>query len=281
MEYKDIEHQARPDKHFTVTLNISDLRCQSCVERVEASLSRLSGVTDAKVSLTEKKAYVSCQAAPINTDDLLTVLEKQGYRAHEMKAKDKKSPTNYFGRILTRFSIPRPYLFGTIASFAIVGIYLGMNTLTADWYSARVQFNEYRWWIVALAFGLGVQVTLFSHLRAQLKKHRMRMAKSSMVASGGVSTAAMMACCSHYLATVVPALSLPFLSAAAVTKLEQYQPYLFLAGILSCIVGIALMLRIIKNNGMTPTGTIWRFFTVGLGRLLNTGGTGIDNVKVF
>jgi copper chaperone CopZ len=54
-----MKHQARPDKHSTVTLNISDLRCQSCVQRVEASLSYLSGVTDAKVSITEKKVYIS------------------------------------------------------------------------------------------------------------------------------------------------------------------------------------------------------------------------------
>jgi hypothetical protein len=211
----------------------------------------------------------------------VTALEKQGYRAHEMKAKGKKSPTNYFGQTLTRFLIPRPYLLGTIASFAIVGIYLGMNTLTADWYYARVQFNEYRWWIVALAFGLGVQVTFFSRLRAELKKNRMRTAKSSMAASGGVSVAAMMACCSHYLAAVLPALSLPFLSAAAVAKLEQYQPYFFLAGILSCIVGIGLMVRIMKKNGMISIGTIWRSFTFGFGRLLDTGGTRSDNVKVF
>ncbi len=134
---------------------------------------------------------------------------------------------------------------------------------------------------MALAFGLGVQVTLFSLLRAQLKKNRMRAAKSSMAASGGVSTAAMMACCSHYLATVLPALSLPFLSAAAVAKLEQYQPYFFLAGILSCIVGIGLMVLIMKKNGMIPTGTIKRFFNFGFGRLVDTGGTIDEKIKVF
>ena len=276
-----MEHQATSGKHSTVTLKISGLRCQSCVQRVEAALSRLSGVTDAKVNLTEQKAYVSYEAALINTDDLTTALERQGYRALESEAKDKESPPNYCGRTLTWFSIPRPYIFGTIASFAIVGIYLGMNTLTADWYYAKVQFNQYRWWIVALAFGLGVQVTLFSLLRAQLKKNRMRAAKSSIAASGGVSTAAMMACCSHYLATVLPALSLPFLSAAAVAKLEQYQPYFFLAGILSCIVGIGLMVRIMKKNGMIPPGTIWRSFNFGFGPLVDTGGTRNDNVKVF
>ena len=274
-------YQVTSELRSTVTLNISGLRCQSCVQKVEAALSRLSGVTEAKVNLTDQKAYVSYDTASVSMDDLKAVIETQGYRALESEAKDKESPPNYSVQTLTWFSIPRPYLFGTIASFAIVGIYLGMNTLTADWYFARVQFNEYRWWIVALAFGLGVQVTLYSLLRAQFKKNRMRAAKSSMAASGGVSAAAMIACCSHYLATVLPALSLPFLSAAAVAKLEQYQPYFFLAGILSCIVGIGLMVRIMKKNGMIPPGTIWRSFNFGFGRLVDTGGTRNDNVKVF
>ena len=273
-------YQVTSELHSTVTLKVSGLRCQSCVQRVEAALSRLPGVTDARVNFAEQKAYINNDAALTNIDELMAVIEMQGYRALESEAKDNESPPNYSGRALTWFSIPRPYIFGTIASFAIVGIYLGMNTLTADWYFAKVQFNEYRWWIVALAFGLGVQVTLFSLLRAQLKKNRMRAAKSSMAASGGVSVTAMMACCSHYLATVLPALSLPFLSAAAVAKLAQYQPYFFLAGILSCIIGIGLIVRIMKKNGMIPTGTVKRSFNFGFGRLVDTGGTINEKIEV-
>jgi cation transport ATPase len=275
-----MEHQATSELRSTVLLKMSGLHCQSCVQRVEAALSRLSGVTDAKVNFAEQKAYINYDAAAITTDELAAVIESQGYRALESKVEDKKSSSNYTSRTLTRFSVPRPYIFGTIASFVIIGIYLGMNTFTADWYFAKVQFNQYRWWIITLAFGLGVQVTLFSLLRAQLKKNRMPGAKSSMAATGGVSVTAMMACCSHYLATVLPTLSLPFLSAAAVAKMAQYQPYFFLAGILSCIVGIGLMLRIMKKNGIIPTGTIKRF-NFGFGRLVDTGGTINEKIKVY
>ena len=92
------------------------------------------------------------------------------------------------------FSSPRAYLIGVLASFAIVGIYLGMNTLTSDWYFARVQFSEYRWWIISLAIGIGIQVTLFTLLRVHLRGRKKTAAKSSMAASGGVSVVAMMAC---------------------------------------------------------------------------------------
>ena len=152
------------------------------------------------------------------------------------------------------FSNPRAYLLGVLASFAIVGIYLGMNTLTSDWYFARVQFIEYRWWIISLAIGLGIQVILYTFFRAHLRGKKKTAANSSMAASGGVSAVAMMACCSHYLATLIPLLGISFLSATAVASLEQYQVYFFLAGIVSCLFGIGLMVRMMRKHGMFKTG---------------------------
>ena len=164
------------------------------------------------------------------------------------------------------FSNPRAYLLGVLASFAIVGIYLGMNTLTSDWYFARVQFSEYRWWIISLAIGLGIQVTLYTLFRAHLRGKKKTAANSSMAASGGVSVVAMMACCSHYLATVIPLLGVSFLSATAVASLAQYQPYFFLAGIVSCIFGIGLMVRMMRKHGMFLTGVSKVLMRISSGR---------------
>ena len=165
------------------------------------------------------------------------------------------------------FSSPRAYLLGVLASFAIVGIYLGMNTLTSDWYFARVQFSEYRWWIISLAFGLGIQVTLFTLFRAHLRGKKKTAANSSMAASGGVSAVAMMACCSHYLATLIPLLGVSFLSATAVASLAQYQPYFFLAGLASCLFGITIMVRMMRKHGMFKTGVPKVLAHIGAGRL--------------
>jgi hypothetical protein len=145
---------------------------------------------------------------------------------------------------------PRAYLIGLLAAFVIAGGYLGMNTLTSDWYFARIQFSEYRWWIISLAIGLGTQVTLYSLFRSHLRNKRKTAANSSMAASGGVSAVAMMACCSHYLATVIPLLGVTFLSATAVASIEQYQRYFFLEGIVSCLLGIGIMIRMMRKHGM-------------------------------
>ncbi len=167
------------------------------------------------------------------------------------------------------FKNPRAYLLGMMASVLIVGIYLSMNTLTSDWYFAKIQFSEYRWWIISLAIGLGIQVTLFTLLRVYLRGKKKTAAKSSMAASGGVSAVAMMACCSHYLATLIPLLGISFLSATAVASIAQYQAYFFLTGLVSCLLGIALLVRMMRKYGMFTTGVFDVLSRMRSGRMGN------------
>jgi hypothetical protein len=169
-------------------------------------------------------------------------------------------------RLLSRqvFS-PPPLLIGVAAAIAVVGFYLGLITLVSDWYNARMQFEEYRWWILALAAGLGVQATLYSFLRIRLNGKNVKSAKSSLAASGGMSTASMAACCAHYLVAFLPALGLPFLSAAA-AGLAEYQTHLFLLGVLSNLFGIGVMLRVMQKNGIIPAGALASYAPFGLRR---------------
>ncbi|MDP2645895.1 MAG: hypothetical protein Q8P24_13225 [Desulfobacterales bacterium] len=148
----------------------------------------------------------------------------------------------------------KAYLLGMAASLAVVAFYLGLLTLTSDWNNARLEFKEYSLWIIALAIGLGVQVTLFSLYRAWHKGKSAKAAKLSLVASGGMSTTAMAACCAHYLAVLLPVVGLPFLSAAA-ASLANYQLYFFMAGVISNLFGVVMMLRMMHQSGMNP----WRF----------------------
>jgi hypothetical protein len=63
---------------------------------------------------------------------------------------------------------PYPFLIGIAAALGIFGLYFGLLTLTSDWNNAKMQFAEYRWWIIALSAGLGIQAALFSFLRKQM-----------------------------------------------------------------------------------------------------------------
>jgi cation transport ATPase len=262
-----MQNKSSSDIFSKRTLTISGMHCQSCVGRVETALLRLAGVAEATVDLSEQKAIVLYNSAKVKIDDLSASVEAEGYHILGDDIENSKINKECCSQPFNWFSNPRSYLFGVIASFAIVGVYLGMNTLTADWYFAKIQFSQYRWWIVTLAVGLGIQVTLFTLFRAHLRGQKMGAAKSSMAASGGVSATAMMACCSHYLATVIPALGVPFLSATAVASLAEYQTYFFLAGVISCLVGIGLMLRMMAKHGMIQNGILKNYFSFRLGRV--------------
>jgi len=241
------------------------MQCPACVRRIEGALMRLSGVTEARVDLAERKASIAFDSAKTGEDQFRAAIETEGYCI--MDDPTKETISRCCNQPIEWFLYPRAYLFGAAAALAVIGFYLGMNTLTSDWYFARVQFGEYRWWIISLAIGLGIQVTLFTLFRVNLRGHRLKAAKSSIAASGSVSTAAMMACCSHYLATLIPALGIPFLSASAISALAEYQVYFFLAGVISCLFGIGLMLRMMRQHGMIRLENLKNFFSFAPNRV--------------
>ena len=163
------------------------------------------------------------------------------------------------------FSNPWPFLIGAATALCVIGFYLGLLTLTSDWYFAKVQFSDYRWWIIALAIGLGVQAILYSILRIRLHGGAMKGARSSLAASGGMSAVSMAACCAHYLVAFLPALGLPFLTAAT-TGLDRYQTYFFMVGVLSNLFGIGFMLRLMAKNGIMVTGRLVSRLNLGFRR---------------
>lgn len=152
-------------------------------------------------------------------------------------------------RALTRRIGLYPFLIGIAAALGLVGFYLGLLTLTSDWYNAKMEFKEFRWWVIALSIGVGVQAALFSYMKNRLRGGNLKGAKSGLAASSGMSTASMAACCAHYLASLMPALGLPFLS-AAVAGIAMYQTEIFILGVLSNLIGLGVMLRIMHKNGI-------------------------------
>src|ERR1700742_2533060 len=62
-----------------VELIIGGMTCASCAARVEKKLNRMDGVT-ATVNYATEKAKVT-YADGVTTDDLVTTVEKTGYRA--------------------------------------------------------------------------------------------------------------------------------------------------------------------------------------------------------
>ena len=150
----------------------------------------------------------------------------------------------------------------------LVAFYFGIMTLTVDWFYAKIQFDEYRWWIIALSLGLGIQSTLFFLTRRGLMGAEKKTARSTLAASGSISTASMVACCLHHLTDLVPFLGFPIL---AVT-LQKYQTLIFLFGVISNIFGIFVLLRMMRKHGLIREELFSRVFIHPFRILIRKGG---------
>jgi YHS domain-containing protein len=134
----------------------------------------------------------------------------------------------------------RPLAFGLLAVLGLLTFYLGIITLAQGWTHALEQIAEDRWFVGAIASGFGTQLGLFSYLKGL---HAQAVA-GGVAASTGTSTAAMLACCAHHLADILPIVGL---SGAAIF-LNAYKTPLLWLGILMNLIGIVYLLRKIRQQ---------------------------------
>lgn len=123
--------------------------------------------------------------------------------------------------------------YGTTGAALLLAVYFGALTLVSGWEFTVDQFSQFWYFIVPLAVGFGVQVGLFTRLRALVNSTKKTGAV--VATSGTTSTAAMISCCAHYLANIAPIIGATGLVAFA----AQFQLELFWLGLLLNIAGVA------------------------------------------
>lgn len=129
----------------------------------------------------------------------------------------------------------RPILTGMGAGAGLVAFYLTVVALAQDPGHAVQQLSEDLWFIAPITAGFGTQIGLYTHLRRLQQASRRH---AAVTAGGtGVSATAMLACCAHHLADVLPIVGL---SGAAIFLNEIKTP-LALAGLVMNIVGVVYM----------------------------------------
>jgi hypothetical protein len=108
-----------------------------------------------------------------------------------------------------------------------------------------------RWWtyVAALAVGFGIQVGLYMHIRDFVKTAGGELHGSRMAMGGGVSASSMVVCCLHHVTDVLPILGL----SAASLFLANYQSVFMSLGILSSVVGTAVILEQLHMLGAEDT----------------------------
>jgi len=140
-------------------------------------------------------------------------------------------------------SLALPATIGSFATAALLTIYFGVLTLLSGWSFTLSQFEEFRPYILALAVGFGAQVGLFVYLKRMHTRHGA--GRGAIAVSGTASTAAMLACCTHYLVNLVPMLG----AAGLVTLAAQFQTELFWVGLAFNGAGLAyISAQIIRSK---------------------------------
>lgn len=153
-------------------------------------------------------------------------------------------------------NIAKSLLYGTLASAGLLGVYFAVLTLVSGWSFAGEQFSDFWYFIVSLALGFGIQIGLFVYLRGLVHGSSTSQTASGqgsgppageaskvLGVTGTTSTTAMISCCTHYLANLLPVLGI----AGAVTFVTQYQVELFWLGLFFNLAGIFYMLSRIKK----------------------------------
>ena len=134
----------------------------------------------------------------------------------------------------------RPLTLGSVAAIALVGLYLGLISLAQGWTHASEQIAGDAAFVVAIALGFGVQVGLFTYMRAL----RMQGHAAGVATSTGTSSVAMLACCAHHVTDVLPILGL---SGAAIF-LNAYRTPLLWLGVVMNLAGVAYLLYRLKRH---------------------------------
>jgi len=126
-----------------------------------------------------------------------------------------------------------PLVWGAVgAGLIAVVLYLAQVLGMQDW-SAPFGFIRDQWYLLLpLVIGFGVQMGLFRAIRLKAKQ-----GSAALIASGGVSTSAMAACCMHNFAALLPVVGL----SGAASFLSKYQTQVFMVSILFVVVGTVYM----------------------------------------
>ena len=108
---------------------------------------------------------------------------------------------------------------------------------------ALFQFSNYWYFLISLSFGFGIQIGLYFYLKQLVENRGAIMGHKTLAATGTTSTLAMISCCAHYLANIVPILGI----AGALSIVAQYQIKIFWIGLFFNILGIVFITdKIIK-----------------------------------
>jgi hypothetical protein len=132
----------------------------------------------------------------------------------------------------------RPFLMGLLAAAGLLAFYTVVVVAASG--SREHLWSlmaDDAWFVAAITVGFGIQIGLFAYLRQAVKAAQGRMSAAMAATGTGGSTMAMVACCAHHLADIMPLAGLT----AASLFLSEYKQSLMIVGLVATGIGIAWM----------------------------------------
>lgn len=149
LKTQSMRNDAPMDNHeinATVSFLIDSMTCMSCVNKIENALLKHPGVNRVNVDLAARSATIHFNPKTVDHERLKSAIEAVGYTAKQNHSDIKENVDTRYDNAKPQKVGPYPFLIGIGAAIAVVGFYLGLLTLTSDWYNAKMQFIEYRLW---------------------------------------------------------------------------------------------------------------------------------------
>ncbi len=137
---------------------------------------------------------------------------------------------------------------GVLTGSAVVGFYGATLALANSPAHLLEELLRLWFWITPLVLGFSLQVGLFAYARGAARAGGAPAHSHGIVASGGATTASMVACCAHHLTDVLPVIGV----AGVATLLATYQDVLLVLGMLSNLVGVIYVLGLLRKHGLYP-----------------------------
>ena len=144
-----------------------------------------------------------------------------------------------FHALISRQTTPA-LCWGIVASLGMAIFYTAIMLITMPLSTAWLNFVSSWYLISGIVIGFGVQIGLWVNLKHHASQHHHLMPG----ASGAMSGTAMVACCAHHLADVLPIIGL---SGAAIF-LGQYQQPLLVFSLAINVFGVAYMLHLQQRH---------------------------------
>lgn len=215
-----------------LTLSIRGMTCMGCTTNVQQAISNLPGVHTVTVDLLAKQAQVTYDPALVGLPQLADAVTKAGYTVEQDVPPPRPAATP--GAIAHPWR--RPLLFSLLGMSGLMLLYLGIVSLAEGWTHAVELLIGDAWLVGPIMAGFGVQVGLYTYLETVI--HAAATGTGALAgAGGGTSTVAMVACCAHHVADVLPLLGL----SAAATLLAEYRIPFMLVGLATNLIGIGVI----------------------------------------